>query len=396
MILSMAQLLKIITPSLLVLFSALGCSHLKKLEFNDFFSAEIVTARDYESSNEVAQLLKIQRNLDQRNFREALAQSQLFQRQYPYSIYDLWVKVMEGLSFEGLEDYEKALSRLQVVIQSTAGERARSMAQIQTFALFHRGRIQIKKGEEQRGLASFLDAFQKKELLPKVIWQVELPLEIARTYSLLQNEKESAEYEKLSAKGFEAFLREEALSSQQKASIFLRLGWRERPRESSFQEFGFMQADQQKNLYLLAAIQTEVEPYSRLALANLMTVLGNWQRPFEQKEPKDIEARAEFRQQRKRYAQMLAEVYREIEIHLTPLSLRGPKEIEFAQFFESSKTALMAVFKEQFLTNELTLESAKRNAIRREFLSPKFMPRVKSLPEMSPNPELPPSVDPNL
>ena len=371
-----------------------GCSHSRKIEFRDFFSTNRRSFQDYEPSKELSQLLDIQKKLDQRSFHEALKKAQSFQKRNAFSKYNLWVKVMEGLALEGTGQLDPALECFQAVIQSTAGERGSSLNQIQSFALYHQGRVQNLKGDAQRGLASFLDAFNRKELLPQIVSQVELPLEIARAYSLLGNEKASAEFEVLSAEGFKSFLKEERLSSSQRGSILLRLGWRENFIVKDLGDSRFLQAEQQKNLYLLAAIQTEVDPFSKIASSNLMTILSTLKKPLEQKEPSDVEARIEFRQQKKIYGETLADLYREMALHIRPASLRGPREREFAQFFDSSKSILLSLLKDNLILNELTVESEKRNSLKREFRSKRFMPLFPH--ESSIDTQIQPSGDPNL
>jgi hypothetical protein len=383
----------------LILVSVVGCSHSRKLEFNDFFSTHRshLRARDASiqgASMEILLLIEIQKSLDQRKFNQSLKLAHTFQKNYPVSQYTLWVKVMEGLGLEGIGSFDQALSCFQSVIESTAGDGASSISQIQTFALFHRGRIQIIKNENEKGLASYLDAFKQKNLLPRFVYEVELPLEIARTYSLLGEENTATEFELLSAQGFKSFLKDERLNSDQKGSIFLRLGWRENFGVPDLKSSRLMQADQQKNLYLLAAIQTEVDPYAKLAASNLINVLSKLKTPLEQEEPLAIEARNEFRQKKRIYGGDLADLFREISLQLRPSPLRGPREKEFALFLDSSQTVLMSLLKKTSTPNELTPESEKRNSLKREFRSFRFMPLFNK--EDSKDSKIQPSLDPNL
>lgn len=388
----------------LALFSVLlsfgACTHLQKLDFIDFYQINVVNVRQYEAPHEVTLLAKIQKNLQQRKFQDSLLQSRLFLKQYPHSIYFLWAKMMEGQSLEGNEMFEEALAVYSFIVQTTAGNFKASSIQIQAYALYHRARTLSRTGNEQKALASFLDAYEKRDLLPALIGQVELPLEIARSYSVLKLPDPAEKYEKISVAGLERYLKESLIEPEKKASILLQLGWRESLKETSFQEFSFIRSEHQKNLYLLATIQLEIEPYASLALNNLTRTMANYQKPLSVKPPQDIEARNTFRADRQKYALELAEVYREMELRMSPASLRGGKENEFAEFFNSYKTALFDLFREVQIANDLTSESAKRNSLRREFKSNRFMPEIKNrlpLPtKVQPKIESIPSVDPQL
>lgn len=383
-------------------FVVVGCVHVRSVDYLQF--QESATSPSENTSKEVTALTKIQNSMNRREFTNAYAAARNFQLDYPVSQYLLWARMMEAKSLEGMESYQDAIKIYSAIIQLTAGKEDMTLMQIQTAALYNRARCFSRLGDEEKALPSLVDAYNKREHLPLLMGEVELPLEMARNYSLMKLSKEASDYEKISAANLKNYLLKTPLEMSKRAEIYLKLGWKENLPQHSLQDLNFIQSDHQKNLYLLGALQTEISPYAQLALDNLVGTMNHYLKP--------LRARADF-EQKKIYALELAEAYRELDLRLSPENMRGDYEKQLAEFLKAYQEELFGVFQKQNLITGLTQESKDLNSIRRDYFfrplrsggKPQlFMPPVQVKPESSPPPEsLPPqptesipTIDPNL
>lgn len=258
-----------------------ACTTLPKMNFKQFMEAFGVPQSDDENTVqhiELKNIASIEALLLNRQYNAAYTAAKKFQQTYKNSEYQMWTRVLEAEALSGMGMHSEAIDILKSVILLANSFNE----EITAYALFIQAKSYESIGESESALASFLDVISRREVLPNYISEIELPLELAQTYSSLGLQADFYEYSSKAVNGLNQYLNTRKLTERQKAHFLMRLGrigpWQIR---SSQYDQDFSRDQNRLNLILQSA-QVNALPESEEASQYLIQILKEYEQLVQQ------------------------------------------------------------------------------------------------------------------
>ncbi|WP_413585694.1 tetratricopeptide repeat protein [Bdellovibrio sp. HCB274] len=252
--------------SLFVLFSLTGCSffQMNRSEEGTLQSQRLLEEKDLNTAQE---------SLKSGNFPEALKQFKLFQQTYPVSTYLQFSRIGEGQALEGQEEWFQAAAVYRDVILKTRN----LQPDIAALASYRMSFCDEALGDDQKTIASLLDARGLRDSLPLTVGYAEIPARLAAAYSRVGREKEAIQYLNEAEKGI-AKIRAEAdatkLEKDWLAKTYYQMGSVSTNQLSTETFDGFVNSQTLMQIYLIKTLELNDSRWSPKALKQLAVIYG--------------------------------------------------------------------------------------------------------------------------
>ncbi|WP_413576255.1 tetratricopeptide repeat protein [Bdellovibrio sp. HCB290] len=255
-----------IVISLFVLFSLTGCSffQMNRSEDGALQNQRVLEERDLKTAQD---------SLNSGNYPEAFKQYKLFQQTYPVSTYLQSSRIGEGQALEGQGKWVEAAAIYRDVILKTRN----LQPDISALASYRMSFCDEALGDDQKTIASLLDAKSLRNTLPLTVGYAEIPARLAAAYSRVGREKEAVQYLNEAEKGI-AKIRAEAdttkLEKDWLAKTYYQMG-SVSTNQLSVENFdGFVNSQSLMQIYLIKALELNDARWSPLALKELLGTYG--------------------------------------------------------------------------------------------------------------------------
>ncbi|MGE5086339.1 MAG: tetratricopeptide repeat protein [Bacillota bacterium] len=314
---------------------------------------------------------------------------QEFQKRYPQSVYFQASRLGEALALQGQGKWVEAVAIERDVYLKTKN----LQPDIAALAQYRMSFAYEALGDDQKTVASLLDAKNLGNALPKEVAWAEIPARLASVYSRLGQEKEAVQYLNEAEKGITKIREEESTIPLRKgwlAKTYVQMGTASTNQLSVDNFESFVNGQKLVQVYLIKAMELDDAVWSPQALKQLK---GTYQDLSVQ-----VEAVRSNRSQLEQLGGAFVELINRAELY-RPLAgqSKNSYQIEFFDLLANIKTKTEKLLYQGQESMGLTEESQKLNSLKRagrvkveELLPEEKASKTKEVP----NPV--PSEDPNL
>ncbi|WP_413582912.1 hypothetical protein [Bdellovibrio sp. HCB288] len=247
--------------SLFVLFALTGCSffQMNRSEEGALQNQRLLEERDIKTAQDT---------LSAGNYPEAFKQFKLFQQTYPVSSYTQASRIGEGQALEGQGKWTEAAAIYRDVTLKTRN----LQPDISALASYRMSFCEEALGDDQKAVASLLDARSLRNTLPMTVAYAEIPARLAAAYSRMGREKEAVQYLNEAEKGI-AKIRAEAdpatLEKDWLAKTYFQMGSSSTNQLSAENFDSFINSQNLMQIYLIKTIELNDNKWSAKAVKQL-------------------------------------------------------------------------------------------------------------------------------
>ena len=367
--------------ALAVALSLLGCSSFQvRSEEGALQNQKLIEERELQTADGL---------IAQGQFSEAQKLFKEFQERYPQSIYFQASRLGEAQALQGQAKWIEAVAIERDVYLKTKN----LQPDIAALAQYRMSFAYEALGDEQKTVASLLDAKNLANALPKEVAWAEIPARLASVYSRLGREKEAVQYLNEAEKGIAKIRQEEVTTPLRKgwlAKTYVQMGTASTNQLSVDNFESFVNGQKLVQVYLIKAMELNDPVWSPQALKQLK---GTYQDLSVQ-----VEAVRSNRSQLEQLGGALVELIDRAELY-RPLAgqSKNSYQIEFFALLAKIKTKTEKLLYQGQESMGLTEESQKLNSLKRagrvkveELLPEEKASKTKEVPKVVP------SEDPNL
>ncbi|MBO9667070.1 MAG: hypothetical protein J7501_09685 [Bdellovibrio sp.] len=302
-----------------------------------------------------------------------------FEERYPQSVYFQAARLGEAQSFEGQGKWVEASAIYRDIYLKTKN----LQPDIAAMALYRQSFCYEALGDDQKTIATLLDAKNLRTALPKEVGYAEIPARLGATYGRLGREKEAVAYLNEAEKGIAKIRAEDqaALSKDWLAKTYVQMGSTSTNQLSPASFATFVSGQKFVQVYLIKALELNDRVWSPRALKELQ---GTYQDLYSQ-----VEAVRENRSRQAELGGSLIELIDRAELY-RPIAGQTQNNYQiqfFTQLTDVRKNTETLLYQAKE-TMGLTEESQKLNSIKRPG-------RIKDDAVKTP-PKVVPTEDPNL
>ncbi len=270
-------------------------------------------------------------------------------RRYPGSQFDLVLTYNLAAAQEGLRDCEPARQNYLTAARSARSRNAR----IEALSFYRLSYVYECLGQEQRVIASLLDARNRGEALPDEVRLTEIPARLAVTYARIGEIEIAEQYFREADQGIQQLIarasNQKELADQLARTLYhmgrMSLGNREHVDLPAAKEDLTTLSHLQK--YLLRSVELSIRPWSDLAATNIDQAYSHiWQVAQVLKPDPGLEGALARQNLRHKQVALLTEAYRVL------------KQLKLAQFPDPSPPASVTRLQAQLTQHEQRMSQA--------------------------------------
>lgn len=371
------------TLALVAALSLLGCGTFpSRSEEGALQTQKIAEERELQAADDL---------IARGQFAEAQKLFKDFQGRYPQSMYFQASRLGEAQALQGQGKWVEAVNIERDVFLKTKN----LQPDIAALAQYRMSFAYEALGDDQKTVASLLDAKSLGSALPKAVVWAEVPARLASVYSRLGREKEAIQYLNEAEKGIAKLREEQSVTSLRKdwlAKTYVQMGTASTNQLSVDNFESFVNGQKLVQVYLLKAMELDDPVWSPQALKQLK---ATYQDLYVQ-----VEAVRENRSQLAHLGGSLVELIDRAELY-RPLTgqPQNSYQIEFFTLLANMKAKTEKLLYQGQESMGLTEESQKLNSIKRagRVKVEKLLPEEKaSKAKPQETPKAAPSEDPNL
>ncbi len=214
--------------------------------------------------------------MEREEYFQAAQQLEDLKIRYPGSEFDLVIAYNLAAAHEGLGDCERARDSYQDVARSSRGRNER----LEALSLFRLSYAFECLGQDQKVIASLLDARAREEFLTEEIRLTEVPARLALAYSRLGEAALAEQFFREAEQGIQRLIaqgqRRTELAPQLARTLYF-MG-RRGPRQQALDPQSFLQSLSHRQKYLLRSVELDVPQWSDLAAQE---ILGSYERVWQ-------------------------------------------------------------------------------------------------------------------